>query len=536
MLIWNSVALMSMIDILVIAAAGFAALTIHKYRRHTATLGLTLGVRLLLNALLLIAAFYVVDLAMMWLLPRFVGPDAAMQMMRALHLGRSWPGALLVVALLAGGLSLMVRVLVPKAATSMDDLERLVSRRTHELQEAVVELAESEERTRQIVDTALDALITTDASGAITGWNAQATSMFGWSAGQARGRDLQVTIVAERDGGANKGESGPDLLASDSMFLDRQQELVARRRDGSEFPSEVSVVQMQVGGTAGFSVAVRDISARKRREGLLMDQEMQLLQGRKMEAVGQLAAGVAHDFNNLLTGINGYVAFTLRDVDAGSRASEDLRKVLKMADRASALTSQLLAFGRQQPLERKIMDLNNAVQTSYDLLRRLIGENIEIELLVSEDLPSIEADPSQIDQLIMNLALNARDAMPRGGRLTLATSEVRLDMESRAVRLEVPAGDYVMLTVADTGCGMEPEVRRQVFEPFFTTKPTGQGTGLGLSSAYGIVKQHGGGICVDSDPGVGSRFTAVFPPVPAQGDSDNAETVPVAARSRRHDN
>jgi len=239
--------------------------------------------------------------------------------------------------------------------------------------------------------------------------------------------------------------------------------------------------------------------------------EEQLIQAQKMEAMGRLAGGVAHDFNNLLTVILGYNEMLREQVKGDAMAADFSEEVLRASERASALTSQLLAFSRRQENAPQLVDLNPTVQHIDRMLRRIIGEDIRVEVRLAAELSPVKVDPSQMDQVIMNLAVNARDAMPRGGDLTLETANVDLTEEYAAKHLGVRPGPYVMLAVSDTGTGMDAATRARIFEPFFTTKEQGKGTGLGLSIVYGIVKQNGGEIRVYSEPGQGTVFKVYLP-------------------------
>jgi len=256
--------------------------------------------------------------------------------------------------------------------------------------------------------------------------------------------------------------------------------------------------------------------------------EEQLLQSQKMEAVGQLAGGVAHDFNNILTAIVGYTDLLAADFSPNSRELEDLEEIRKAARRAAALTRQLLSFSRKQVLEPRIIDLNGVVTNLEKMLRSLISENIELKTALATGLGAARADPNQIEQVIMNLAINARDAMPDGGTLTIETGNARLDENYAARHVSVVPGAYVMLAVTDTGCGMNEETKARMFEPFFTTKPPGRGTGLGLSTVYGIVKQSGGNIWLYSEPGRGTTFKIYLPTVEALPE-DIGKVVPAEA-------
>ena len=259
--------------------------------------------------------------------------------------------------------------------------------------------------------------------------------------------------------------------------------------------------------------------------------EEQLLQSQKMEAIGQLAGGVAHDFNNILTAIVGYTDLLAAEFGSGNRHLEDLEEIRKAARRAAALTRQLLSFSRKQVIEPRIIDVNGVVQNLDKMLRSLLSENIELTTHLAEPLDSARADPNQVEQVIMNLAINARDAMPEGGKLTIETGNATLDDTYAAQHISVIPGAYVMLAVTDTGTGMDEDTQSRIFEPFFTTKPVGRGTGLGLSTVYGIVKQSGGNIWLYSEPGKGTTFKVYLPAIDAAPDDVGKPVSSIARRS-----
>jgi two-component system, cell cycle sensor histidine kinase and response regulator CckA len=278
-------------------------------------------------------------------------------------------------------------------------------------------------------------------------------------------------------------------------------------------------------------VMISDISEKKRAEyekTLLEDQIQQLM---KMEAVGRLAGGVAHDFNNILTGIMGYTEMLLSEAESGSPAQEDLREIMKSSQRAASLTQQLLAFSRRQVIAPKIVDLNQLVESSQKMLARIMGEDVEFHFIAGEQLGSVKVDPGQIDQIIMNLAANARDAMLGGGRLTIQTADVSVDEAYCRVHAEAKPGNYIMLSVSDSGCGLDPEVMEHIFEPFYTTKERGKGTGLGLSTVYGIVKQNSGFISVYTEGGLGTTFKIYLPRVDREAETvENGNVIPSLPR------
>ena len=298
------------------------------------------------------------------------------------------------------------------------------------------------------------------------------------------------------------------LEAMNRQGLVRDFETQARRRDGQIIwlRDTARAIKDADGRVAYYEGVLEDITERK----VL---EEQLRQSQKMEAVGRLAGGVAHDFNNLLTIISGYSDLMLDNLEEGHRLRGHVDEIKKAGNRAATLTRQLLAFSRSQVLAPQVLDLNDVVVNMDKMLRRLIGEDVDLVAILGESLGRVKADPGQIEQVIMNLAVNARDAMPQGGKLTVETVNTRLDEDYARTHASLVPGDYVMLAVSDTGIGMDAQTQAHIFEPFFTTKEKGKGTGLGLATVYGIIKQSGGYIWVYSEPGRGATFKIYLPKV-----------------------
>ena len=303
------------------------------------------------------------------------------------------------------------------------------------------------------------------------------------------------------------------------------------RKDGKKRFIEISVslIKDSVGQPTGFRGIGRDITERKRAEKEMAALQEQLRQSQKMEAIGQLAGGVAHDFNNLLTVIHGYSELILTSLDENSRLRQDVREIIHASERAASLTRQLLAFSRKLVLQPKVLDLNAHVSDMDKMLRRMIGENIELMTLLAKDLGRTKADPGQIEQVILNLAVNARDAMLNGGKLTIETANIELDENYARFHIGVTPGHYVMLSVSDTGVGIAREVKERIFEPFFTTKEKGKGTGLGLSTVFGIIQQSGGNIWVYSEPGLGTTFKIYLPRI--EEDTESLKPSAVSTKS-----
>jgi PAS domain S-box-containing protein len=303
-----------------------------------------------------------------------------------------------------------------------------------------------------------------------------------------------------------------------------------RKKDGQIVMAEVRAHEFTAGARSLRLVLANDVTERLRAEEALRKTEEQLRQAQKMEAVGRLAGGVAHDFNNLLSVILSYAELLLADLGAKEPMREEVDQIRKAAVRAADLTRQLLMFSRQQVLEPKVVDLNDVLMNLDRMLQRIIGVDIELVLICGKPLGRVRVDPGSMEQVIMNLVLNARDAMPVGGKLTMETSNVDIDETSAKEHLGTYPGPHVMLAVSDTGIGMDRATQARIFEPFFTTKEMGKGTGLGLSTVFGIVQQSGGSIWVYSEPGRGTSFKIYFPRVDAAADEARATRRPTKLR------
>src|SRR5271157_3330592 len=366
-------------------------------------------------------------------------------------------------------------------------------------------LFKSEAMVLALLESASQGIISIDRVGKIVLANRRAEEMFGYSREDLLGARIEL-LLPEAKRSSHTRQREEYFAHPRARPIGIGMDLSGRRKDGAEFPVEVSLSTVDTEeGT--FAIAfVSDISQRKRLEE-------QLIHAQKMEAVGRLAGGVAHDFNNMLTVISGYNRMMLDDLSPLDPLRGNAEEILKAADRAAALTNQLLAFSRRQIVRPRVLNPNTVLANTQKMLRRLIGEDIQLVLNTAPDIGNMRADPSHIEQAIVNLAVNARDAMPAGGRITLETANARLDENYTRTHLGMQPGDFVMIAMSDTGHGMDAETRRHIFEPFFTTKETGRGTGLGLATVYGMVKQCGGDIWVYSEPGKGTTFKLYFPRV-----------------------
>jgi PAS domain S-box-containing protein len=394
---------------------------------------------------------------------------------------------------------------VLSAIRDIGDRKRIVEelrRANEELHRRTTEqLGEYRSRLVSIIDSSEDAILSKDLNGTITSWNKGAERIYGYTPDEVFGKNISLLIPSDRP------DEIPEILRKIARGERiEHHESVRITKDGRRLDVSLSVSPLRdaAGNIVGASVIARDITAQRRAEG-------QLRQSQKMEAVGRLAGGVAHDFNNVLGIINACAEFLRDRIDPGAEPSLYVENIRKAIDRGRSLTKQMLAFSRTSAIQPRVLDLNERLRDISKLLRPLLGDDVEILIVSRSSSAVIEADPGQLDQVVVNLALNARDAMLGGGKFVLETSLARFDDSIAEPQQAVPPGKYVMLAVSDTGCGMDEATVSRIFEPFFTTKEVGKGTGLGLATVYGIVKQSGGHILVYSEPGHGTTFKIYLP-------------------------
>ncbi|HXY51193.1 MAG TPA: PAS domain S-box protein [Terriglobales bacterium] len=386
--------------------------------------------------------------------------------------------------------------------TDRKQIEEELRRANRELEQTKNrELLEYQSRLALIVDSSEDAIIGKNLDGVITTWNQGAERIYGYTAEEIVGQHISVLAPADRP------EEIPQILEKIRRGERVEQFESVRVAKGGRFLNvsvSVSPVRNPEGIILGASIIARDITAQKRVED-------QLRQLQKMEAIGRLAGGVAHDFNNILAIVTACTELLRDRVQGQEAALEYVDAIRKGTERGAALTRQLLAFSRKQVVQPRLFDLNERLQETSKLLQPLMGDDVEIRLVPRTEAALVDADPGQLDQIILNLAVNARDAMPRGGRFVLETALVEVDEAVARASPPLTTGKYVMLAVSDTGTGMDQQTVSRIFEPFFTTKEMGKGTGLGLSTVYGIVQQNAGTVSVYSEPGRGTTFKIYLP-------------------------
>lgn len=365
-----------------------------------------------------------------------------------------------------------------------------------------------ERRFDDLFENAKDILFTMDLEGQVTSVNKAAEQVMGWSRSEVLQKNIKSLVVPEHFAVCN--EMMRRILSEEPT---QHFEIAMLRKDGRKVLLETSARLLRSNGKkVGVQGIARDVTERRQLESMVQ-------QSQKLEAIGRLSGGLAHDFNNLLCVISGHTELLTERLGPDDPAMRCVTQIRKAADSAAALTRQLLAFSRRQVFHPQVVDLNAIVVETEKLLGRLIDEHIEFYTALDPALGRVRVDPVQVEQVIINLALNARDAMPRGGKLTIETSNIELEEEHQSQHSFIPAGKYVLLAMTDTGCGMNEATRNRIFEPFYTTKEIGKGTGLGLATVYGIVKQSGGFIWVYSEEGRGTTFKVYLPrvvsPLPA---------------------
>ena len=388
-----------------------------------------------------------------------------------------------------------------------------ISRDITERKQAEEALIKSQKKYIDLYENANDMIFTLDLLGNFTSINRAAYASFGYRLEELLGKNLHDVVAPESFKYAMAILQRAVAEKSDLMEI-QPWEFEGFKKDGTKVLLEVRArLILEDGNITGIQAIARDITERKQAEEEKAFLQEQLRQSQKMEAIGRLAGGIAHDFNNLLTIIKGYSTLSILELKEGDPLKGNIQEIQKATDRAANLTRQLLAFSRRQAMEMKVLDLNAILRDMDKMLRRVIGEDIALVTHFAEDLGRTKTDPGQMEQVIMNLVVNARDAMPDGGKLTIETANVELDETYVRAHIAVKPGRYLMFSVSDTGAGMTREVQERLFEPFFTTKETGKGTGLGLSTVYGIVKQSGGNIWVYSEPGRGTTLKIYLPRV-----------------------
>ena len=411
-----------------------------------------------------------------------------------------------------------------------------ITRDITEREQARRHIQESEGRFRRLVDAVVDyAIFQLDINGIVTTWNSGARRIKRYAAGEIIGQHFSV-FYRDEDRAAGAPAAALETAARDGRY---EAEGWRVRKDGSRFWAFVVIdpIRDERGELVGFAKVTRDVTERREAQRQLRETQEQLALSQKMEAVGQLSGGIAHDFNNLLMIVLGNLETAQRHVKHAPEPNPNLQRAvaaaMRGAQRAAALTSRLLAFARRQPLDPKPLDVNKFLAGAAEFMQRSLGETVEVRAIGAAGVWQIEADPNQLETALVNLAINARDAMPGGGKVTLETTNIYADDDYCRLNPELSPGQYVLICVSDTGSGMPPDLLTRAFEPFFTTKELGQGTGLGLSQVYGFVKQSGGHVKIYSEVGQGTTVKIYLPRYTRRSEDESEDKIDVVGRGEQ---